>query len=360
MKRQQPLFFLAILVILPFFAAGAAQAQGGPTLLKRTIYVTPQKFLRYWKNPKAAEPIYNTNSWYPKIKFDALGPIESGSKIYVEFDRANGAPWMKVNMDTPSLGDDIFESIKPESIDSGEEEKMASIETGSFNFRIKMKNALNGTDAVLFSGKFKVNQLTLDQNIPENKGKKEFMVDYDWHLPVGYVWYNPQLDENVPNLSAQVCLKGAIEAGKVEAFLFRDGKMVKKATTVGTPQVLTSGADEPHHRYTIVQANFAEVRGFNNDTASANDYSALYFLDKNKGNYEIRITRNNQLTRTIAFTVGGDGRITDNGIAKNAKLGGVRMIFPAKIAGATDGAFNAAAWQTDALFGNPFAGFTIP
>ena len=37
-----------------------------------------------------------------------------------------------------------------------------------------MKNALAGVDKVIFSGKYKVNQLTLDQNIPENKGKKEF------------------------------------------------------------------------------------------------------------------------------------------------------------------------------------------
>src|SRR5215213_535208 len=78
---------------------------GELTLLKRTIYVTPQKYLRYWKNPKAAEPIYNTNSWYPRFRFDVLGPIDSGSKLYVEVDRANGTPWMTVKMQTQSLED---------------------------------------------------------------------------------------------------------------------------------------------------------------------------------------------------------------------------------------------------------------
>ncbi len=55
----------------------------------------------------------------------------------------------------------------------------------------------------------------------------------------------------------------------------------------------------------------------------------------------------------------GDVEIVDNGIAKTARLGGVRMIFPAKISGSLDGVYNAAAWQTDALFGNPLSGFSM-
>lgn len=181
--------------------------------MKRTIYVTPQKYLRYWKNPKAAEPIYNTNSWYPRFKFDVLAPIESGSKLYVEVDRANGTPWTTIKMQSPIIEDNVWETIKSESISSDEEEKLASIETGTFNFRIKLKNPIAGTDKTLFSGRFKVNLLTLDQNIPENKGKKEFMVDYDWHLPLAYIWLNPISDENVPYFSAQFCLKGNIPSG---------------------------------------------------------------------------------------------------------------------------------------------------
>lgn len=349
-----------LFLLLTFLFLTASAFAGEVTLLKRTIYITPQKFLRYWKTPKAAEPVYNTNSWYPNVIFDVLGPIESGSKLYVEFDRASGTPWMKVNMQTPSLEDDVWETIKPESISSDEEEKMASIETGTFNFRIKMKNALAGTDKVLFSGKFKVNQLTLDQNIPENKGKKEFMVDYDWHLPIGYVWLNPESDENVPYLSTQVCLKGNLESGKQEGYLFYNGKQISKDSASGnaTKQTLTSGADEPHHRYSIMQFNFANVRGFNK-SSSHNDYSQNFFIDKNPGNYEIKILRNNQLVRTINFMVGKDGNIVDNGIAKGINLGGVRMIFPAKISGTLDGQFNGLAWQTDAIWGNTLTGFAI-
>lgn len=350
---------LLILFAILLFTSVSALA-GEITLLKRTIYVTPQKFLVYWKNPKAAEPIYNTNSWYPKIKFDVLGPIESGSKIYVEFDKANGTPWMKVQMQTPTIEDDVWETIKPEAIDTSIEEKLASIETGTFNFRIKYKNALAGVDKVLFSGKYKVGLLSLDQTIPENKGKKEFMIDYDWHLPIGYVWVNPEADEEVPYISTQVCLKGKLEEGKQEAYLFYNGKQVSKniASTYATKEILTSGADEPHHRYSILQFNFENIRAFNH-SSGANDYSQNFFIDKNAGNYEIKVLRNNQLVRIINFTVGKDGKIVDNGIAKNANLGGVRMIFPAKILGTLDGTFNANAWQSEALFGNPLQGFAV-
>lgn len=349
---MKKIIFIAIAIL---FINAATPAE--PTLLKRTVYIEPQKYLRYWKNPKAAEPVYDTNCWYPKIRFDVLGPIESGSRLYVEFDRANGTPWMKVDMFTPTIGDDVWETIKPEPVDSGLEEKLASIETGSFAFRIKYKNALEGIDKVLFAGKFKVGQLTLDQAIPENKGKKEFMVDYDWHLPIGYVWLNPQIDENVPNLAVQVMMRGIVEAERVEGFLFLNGKQVGKAY-ITLPTKLTSGADEPHHRYTIVQADFMTVRGFNRDSGPT-DWSQNFFLDKNPGSYEIKITRDNQLARSIAFAVGKDGKIVDNGFARSINLGGVRMIFPAKMTGTLDGQINASAWQTDALFGNPIAGFQV-
>ncbi len=346
---------LSIIFAILLFTTVSALANE-VTLLKRTIFVTPQKFLRYWKNPKAAEPVYNTNSWYPNIKFDVLGPIESGGKLYVEFDKANGTPWMKVNMFTPTLEDDVWETIMPERIDSAIEEKLASIEVGTFNFRIKLKNAQGGTDKLLFSGKYKVNQLSLDQKIPENKGKKEFMVDYDWHLPLSYVWVNPEIDQDVPFISTQICLKGNIEPSKQEAYLFYNGKQISKSLNTNPKNVMTSGADEPHHRYSILQYDFMNIRAFN-QSQSMNDFSQNFFIDKNKGNYEIRVMRSGQVVRTINFTVGKDGKIVDNGIGKNAKIGGVRMIFPAKISGILDGTFNATAFQTDALFGNPLSGF---
>jgi hypothetical protein len=349
-------------VILSIFAIlllAAAAFAAGPTLLKRTVQVTPRRFLRYWKNPKAAEPVYNTYSWIPRINFEILGPIEGGSKIYVEFDKPDGSRWMTVNMRTPELEDDIWEEMK--SDDPGDDvlEKQAILDQGAFKFRIKMKNALNGTDATLFAGTFKVGTYLLDQNIPDYKGKKDFFIDYDWHLPMAYLWLNPTSDENVPQLATQVCLRGNVDSAKLEAYLFYKAKQISKVSGSSNSQrqIYTSAADEPSHRWAIWEFTFPTVRGFNK-SESANDWSGQFFLDKNPGEYEIKVMRDNQLSRSVKFTVGKDGKIVDNSVAKAAALGGVRMIVPAKVLGTGDGQYNAAAWQTDALFGNPLVGFT--
>jgi hypothetical protein len=349
-----------IILMTTFFLLAVSAFAAETTLLKRTIQITPKRFLRYWKDPKAAEPVYDTYSWAPQISFDVLGPIEGGSKIYVEFDTPDGKPWMKVQMRTPELGDDIWETIKSESVDDSALEKQAITSEGVFPFRIKMKNALNGTDKVMFSGKFKVGTYLLDQKIPDYKGKKDFFVDYDWHLPIAYVWLNPQSDENVPQLAASVCLRGAVDSAKLEAYLFYNGKQISKkpASSYSLMRTMTSAADEPSHRWTIWEFTFDNVRGFNK-SESANDWSSQFFMDKNPGECEIKILRDNQLSRVIKFTVGKDGKIVDNGVAKQANLGGVRMIFSAKISGTADGQISANMWSTDALFGNPLTGFSI-
>jgi len=348
---KKALFFL---FLAAFLSASAHAAE--MTLLKRTIEITPKRFLRYWKNPAAAEPVYNTYSWVPKIKFDVLGPVGGGDKIYVEFDTPDGKQWLKYDMRTPSLGDDELETVTMEIAEDALEKK-AILSEGLIPFRIKMKPAA-GAEVTLFAGKFRVGTYLLDQKIPDYKGKKDFFVDYDWHLPLAYVWLNPISDEDVPQLAVQVCLRGAVDSSKLEALLFLNGKQVgqQSGSSYSQKQIFTSGADEPSHRWAIWEFTFARVRGFNK-SESNNSYAEQFFLDKNPGEYEIRVMRGGQPARSIKFTVGADGRVVDNMIAKNVKLGGVRMIMPAKILGTGDAGYNAAAWQTDALFGNPPAGF---
>ena len=94
---------IAILIISLFILATTAAA-GEITLLKRTIYITPQKFLRYWKDLKASEPVYNTNCWYPNIQFDVLGPLAPGSKLFVEMDHPNGLFRRQVQRDDGLAG----------------------------------------------------------------------------------------------------------------------------------------------------------------------------------------------------------------------------------------------------------------
>jgi hypothetical protein len=275
----------------------------------------------------------------------------------VEFDMPDGKPWLKYDMRTPQLGDDEVEPVTADDIADDVLEKKAILNEGLFPFRIKFKPAA-GADTTMFSGKIRVGTYLLDQKIPDYKGKKDFYIDYDWHLPLAYVWLNPISDQDVPQLATQVCLRGKVDSSKLEALLFYNGKQIaqQSGSTYTQKQIFTSAADEPSHRWAIWEFTFATVRGFNQSGTSA--YNAHFFLDKNPGEYEIRVMRDAQPARSIKFTVGPDGKIVDNMIAKKAALGGVRMIIPAKILGTGDGQFNPAAWQADALFGNPPAGFS--
>jgi len=81
-------------------------------------------------------------------------------------------------------------------------------------------------------------------------------------------------------------------------------------------------------------------------------------MSENAGDYEIKILYKGHLVRSIKFGVDADGKITDNGIATNNKLGNNRVLVPVQVLGDADGQWDRAAWKTDAFYGNPLTGFT--
>ena len=83
----------------------------GASLLKRTIAIKPRRFLRWWRNPSAAEPVYDTWSWAPEIKFAINGPVDSGSQLYVDFETADGKPWFTQRMRTPTLDAGYWDDV---------------------------------------------------------------------------------------------------------------------------------------------------------------------------------------------------------------------------------------------------------
>ncbi len=362
MKGKPPLLlvlpFVLTLIVSPLACPPRAATAAGPTLLKRTVMISTRRYLRYWPNPRAAEPQYNTWSWTPNIYFEYLGPVTGGSQLVFEVAMPDGKPWVSFNLRTDEAGDDEFVKIKGPDMDENELEKKATTQTGLFPFKLSMKNALAGTNNILFAGKFKVATYAPDQAIPEYKGKQEFYVVQDWRLPAGFIWYDPTLDENVPALGVQMWFRGTEEGTKMEGVLFYKGQQV--GTVLGhNENEIATGVSDPQGRWGLWLFQFAKVRGFNKDT-SANSYEGVFFLDKNPGDYEIKILRQQKLARTAAFTVGADGRIVDNGIAKQHSLGGSRMILPVKIIGDQDVKYDPLSWKTDTLYGNLLNGFTAP
>lgn len=73
MPKVFRLFSLSLLVAAATATVQSRTTQSGPTLLKRTVAISTKRFLRYWPNPSAAEPRYNTYSWTPAVSFQMLG-----------------------------------------------------------------------------------------------------------------------------------------------------------------------------------------------------------------------------------------------------------------------------------------------
>ncbi|MEQ1762329.1 MAG: hypothetical protein ABL984_04185 [Pyrinomonadaceae bacterium] len=352
-------FILAtLLTVAPGLTAEANAQSGAPHLLKRTIEVKPRRFLRWWRNPAAAEPVYNTWSWAPEIKFAVNGPVAGGSQITVEFDTTDGKPWFTQRMRTPTLDADRWELVDTAEEMSFDtlEKKAITTPAGLFTFRIRMKNALAGTDTVLFTGKYKISTYSPDPKIPEYQGKKEFFVDEDWRLPMAWLWLNPQGNEDAPILCLQAWFKNSDSNDQIEAFLFHNGKQIVSSKS-GTPeQTLTNGVDEKPYRYSMRMFYFPTVRGSNENRHGA--YNSSFFLDKNPGEYEIKILSKGELARSVKFTVGSNGKMVDNGVVSKNFIGGIRTLVPIQILGTNDGMWNKTAWQTGAFYANPLTGFS--
>lgn len=340
-------------------AASNAPLSTSAHLLKRTIEVQPRRFQCWWKNPNVAEPDYDTWSWAPEIKFAINGPVASGSQITVEFDDANGKLWFTQKMRTPELDADRWEMVEhAENMNFDQLEKKAiTTPNGLFAFRIKLKNELNGTDVTLFSGKYKLSTYLTDPKFESTRGKKEFYVDEDWRLPMAWLWLNPEKNETAPILCAQVWFRGSDASEHIEAYLFYNGKQISNYRSGVPEQTLTNAADEKPYRYSLRMFYFSNVKGFNKDPYPER-YKDSFQLDRNPGEYEIKILRGGELARSLKFTVGSDGKIVDNGVVRQNQIGGIRMLMPIKIIGALDGKFNPSAWTSDAFYGNTLGGFT--
>lgn len=359
---------IRVVIVLSLFAsfspgrgasAGTASLNAtGSTILKRTIEVSTYRFLRYWPNPGAREPQYNTWSWVPRVSFEVLGPVPGGSQWMVDFQTPDGKPWISYKCQTDELEDDVLGKVQ--SPTSDDDEKKAITQTGLFPFKIHLKNALAGSDTVMFEGKARIATYVPDQNIPEYKGKREFYVEQDWRLPMGIIWLNPTMDENVPPLSISLWFKG-VGGAKLDAFLMHNGQPVGTVESTGSNAEgeIKTGVGDPQGSWARCTFTFAKVRGFNKDT-SANSYAGVYFLDKNPGDYEVRVLRNGKLARVFKFMVGADGWPVDNGIAVNNKLGGIRKVVPVQILGDQDVGYKPESWKTDMMYGNALVGFTAP
>ena len=335
-----------------------AAPQASPTILKASLIVRANRLLRYWKAPEAD----NYWSWMPELSFVVVGPINTGSAFFIDFTNETGAPWYTVECETPTIDATRWQRISTPAITT-HIDKRTTLATGTFGFTIRMKNELSGTDQKIMSGKYKVSKFHIGNNLPAFKNQFEYMVDQDWNLPIGYLYFNTPADQNMPPLVVSMWFRGELDNTKLAAYLFYNGKQIastkEQTGGAGYDAAIFANSNEGT-RYERWKFSWGQVRGWNTDTSSANNTSQIFFLAANPGEYEVKVLRDGDLARSVKFTVGPDGRLVDNGITQKNSLGGLAMIVPVKVLGAGDGQWDANAWKADAFYGNPLSGFAAP
>ena len=364
--RYAPLLLVAFLLTLSVAPSTDAQSINKPS-----IQVTLRTHQQYYRGTVRDT---ETWAWSPRIKFRVNGPITAGGQLSVEYTLPSGKPWIKHDCKTEETAPGSWWETECGVNSDDVKDEEASIETGLASFKINLKNELEGTNRTLFTGKFKVEKFHVGVvDLPKFKNNFSYYVNYDWAMPIGYVYGTDTLDHRpgYPPSSTESRLnfvtwfKGdpkLIDYGKYVAYLYYQGKLVADSTAEPDTYSITSCQ--------VTNAAYHE---------SANTYCRRVFTVKamvwdkqpefhekdfkmyeNPGEYEIKILENGKLARTAKFTMGPNGQLVDTGIGPKNTLGTGRIVVAVQIIGDQDGMWDRNAYKTEAFFGNPLGSFTAP
>jgi hypothetical protein len=338
-----------------------------PTVAKDSIIVKAFTFGEY-------KGKYDTWSWVPNIEFRVNGPIESGNQLYAEFSLPTGS-WVKFDCQTGETVKGRWWKTECGGRDGIPEDKGMTY-TGPVSFTIKLRNELAGTDKTLYTGKIKTGKVHSNETGPNFVNHWVYYVDQDWNLPIGYIYFSADdvRGWDFPGFSVVFWVRG--DAVRFDPHLFYQGQEVGKifydSTPVGTPSCgMIEEVNTTHFvadsvpqkaRWARVECSFPNIKMWDKTGEKRDNFPGqtgkIHMLADNPGEYEFKLLWNNHLARSIKFTVGADGKVVDNGIASGNRLGSSRLVFPVQIIGDQDGAWDRAAWKTDAFYGNPLTGFT--
>lgn len=319
-------------------------------ILKPTLKVSCVRDLNYWKQPEAK----NFWSWMPKLQFAVSGPIDDASYLTYEFFGTDGKLWFTQDSAPFSVAQGNFKYLESEAVPRWTD-KRSIISIGVFNFKITLKNPLQGTSKLLYQGKFNVKKEFAGTSHPDFKNQFVYYVDQDWSLPMAYLNFSAKQDTNAPIFNATQWFRG-MNSGKLKAYLFYNGKQVSNTEVGGSWQtnyVISEGDDANKYRWEQWTFSFYNARMFD----KLGDNKTYHVFNKNPGNYELKVILDGELVRIVPFTVGSDGNIVDNGVAKNNGISGFGYIVPAKVIPTKEGSVNLSAYKTEAFYGNILTGF---
>src|SRR5215510_10697839 len=125
-----------------------------------------------------------TWSWTPVISFRVNAPFSAGSALSVEYTSTAKSWKFDCAADYYGVG---WVGVHDCGQNPPDDQSVTSI--GPVDFKINLRNELEGKNATLFSGKFKVEKFHEGVvDLPKFKNNNVYYVNYDWTLPVGYIY----------------------------------------------------------------------------------------------------------------------------------------------------------------------------
>lgn len=359
---------LLLVLLMPFRTAVKAAAE--PAINKPSIQITLRTHQQYYRAGQRDE---STWSWTPRIKFRVNGPIAAGSQLSVEFTLPSGKPWIKFDCNTNETKPGYWWETECGVNTTDVKDEQATVETGLAGFKIYLKNELEGTNKTLFAGKFKVEKFHVGVvDLPKFKNNFSYYVNYDWVLPIGYIYGYDGLDhrpgyrpsETEARLTFVTWFKGDpknLDYGKYVAYLYYGGKMV--ADSAGGDKYGNTGCEVTNVAYHESPYGYCR-RKFTVNAVVWDKQPEFHPMDfqmyKSPGEYEIKVLENGKLARVAKFTMGSNGQLVDTGIGSANSFGTGRIVVPVQIVGDQDGQWDRNAWKTEAFYGNLLKDFTAP
>lgn len=332
-----------------------------PLLIRDSVYIQTQMYDKYWKTPNVKQ-----TSWVPELRFNVFYDWKESLKYTVEYFNPDGSLWYSELIEDNGRSADLtvqFTSIRDVNYRLKVRDTRSTIATGLYS--IKITNTATGELA--FQGKFKVGKFPIQYS---RETKNEYFVDHDWLMPIGTVGFhfaNFSSSDIGTNFPVEVSMWFKKSLGDTDHGL--EGRLFYKGQQIATTkpnaredrasQAAPLSGESHHWRLWQFQWSNKADREINVDNGGEyhrDNMPKSFFIDRNPGEYTVKVYQNGVQVREAKFTVGTDGRIVDGGYQKPGYLTYHKVIIPVTImAGAEK--YNVAAWKTEAFYGNPMTGF---
>ncbi len=330
-----------------------------PRFLTDTLNISCDTQDYYWKSPKET----NYTSWIPHLQFYVLYAGSATLRFKAEYFMPDGQPCYSESLEQRGIPDSDPNVLIASGNVSDKDKGKAVVTGGAFG--VKITNLRD--NSVVFQGKFKVIRYKPENTDARFRNLFDFYVDQDWNLPIGYAYilwdggaYVAHPDEGWPVV--RMWFKGGVKTEDLEVRLFYNGQQL--ATTddggyvnSGERRFPKKAGNNPALMWNLFEFKwFHKIKFIGNANARAlTSNRSTLFINQSPGEYTVKVFYKGEQVRETRFSI-ADGNFADNDLAKQNKISTNKIILPVKVIGNVD-KWNAAAWKTDAFYGNPLTGF---